>query len=431
MDFSLSSSLVGSAVLNPDRLSLDLQFAADKTLTARKGPTPTFTRGSTATFVGSNGLIQSAAVNAPRFDHDPITGVCKGLLIEESRTNTMLSSEQFNSALWNAAGLRTLTVTANDTVSPSGFLDADRLTVGATTTSYRVVQNTANVISGTAYTFSCFLKADQVTRAQISSGNTTTLPLTAVFDLTGNGSVVSNTFGTASIQNYGNGWYRCIITGTAGANSNTSMSLYPVTGTSIIYPGNSVDSFYAWGAQLEAGAFATSYIPNASVISSAVRSADVCSITGSAFTGFYNQSEGTLFSNATPQTVDQVSVVVGVNTTASTASHFIYKVNSSISAAGKRWGAQTVSLAGAQTTITTSTDVAVSRASLAYSFKLNDFAFAYAGSIVGTDNSGTMPTPTTMRIGSRDDGLYINGHIASVRYYRKRLPNAKLQTITV
>jgi hypothetical protein len=71
MEYSLSSSLVGgSGSINPDGLSLDLQFAADKTLTARRGPTPAFTRGSTATFVGSNGLIQSAAINIPRFDHD-------------------------------------------------------------------------------------------------------------------------------------------------------------------------------------------------------------------------------------------------------------------------------------------------------------------------------------------------------------------------
>jgi hypothetical protein len=60
MKYALGNMLNGGGGLNPDGLSLDLQFAADKTLTARRGPTPDFTRGSTATFVGSDGLIQSA-----------------------------------------------------------------------------------------------------------------------------------------------------------------------------------------------------------------------------------------------------------------------------------------------------------------------------------------------------------------------------------
>jgi len=117
MDFSLSSSLVGSAVSNPDKLALDLQFAADKTLTARKGPTPAFTRGSSGRFVGSNGLIQSAGNNVARFDHDPVTLACKGLLIEESRTNVAL----YSGALVIGTGWATdVTPGATSTVSGVG-----------------------------------------------------------------------------------------------------------------------------------------------------------------------------------------------------------------------------------------------------------------------------------------------------------------------
>jgi len=65
MQYVLGNMLGGGGVLNPDGLALDLQFAADKTMTARKGPTPAFTRASTATFIGSKGLIQSAAINTP------------------------------------------------------------------------------------------------------------------------------------------------------------------------------------------------------------------------------------------------------------------------------------------------------------------------------------------------------------------------------
>jgi hypothetical protein len=57
-------------------------------------------------------------------------------------------------------------------------------------------------------------------------------------------------------------------------------------------------------------------------------------------------------------------------------------------------------------------------------------AFAANGALIGTDNTGTMPTSTAFRIGARDDGAYLNGHIARIQYFRKRLPNAKLQTLT-
>jgi hypothetical protein len=129
--------------------------------------------------------------------------------------------------------------------------------------------------------------------------------------------------------------------------------------------------------------------------------------------------------------VAQVSTVLAVNTSTFQSAHLIYKIDSTFNIAGRRWGGQTTVLATPQTGIVTSTDVAVSRSRLAYAYKLNDFAFAASGSLVGTDTSGTVPSPTAMRIGARDDGLQINGHLAAVRYYKKRLPNAKLAQLTV
>jgi hypothetical protein len=339
MNYSLGNMLSRGGALNPDGLALDLQFAADKTLTARRGPTPTFTRASTATFVGSNGLIQSAAINTPRFDHDPVTLACKGLLIEESRTNVLIQSDTL--------ATQTITVTA------------------------------------AARTLSFY----------------------------GTGTVVLS------------GAHIATVTGTGAYPTRTTLTFTPTAGSLILTVIGSVRQ-----AQLETGSFPTSYIPTTTA--SVVRSADVCSITGSNFTGFYNQSEGTFFGDATPQTVNQLVVVVGANTSASTASHFIYKSNNLINATGKRWTAQTVST-GVQTAIATGADVAISASKLSYAYKLNDFAFVYAGSIVGTDSSGTIPTPTAMRIGCRDDGLQINGHIAAIRYYKKRLANAKLQSLTL
>ena len=237
MNYSLGNMLGGAGALNADKLSLDLQFAADKTLTARKGPTPTFTRASGATFVNNFGQIRYG------------------------RENLALRSEDFSATEWNAGSARTLVVTANDTTSPSGATDADRLAVTNTTTFFTIAQSAPTLSVGTIYTMSCHLKANQVTRVQLYSSNTTTLPASAIFDLTGDGSVVQTNFGTAAITKLDNGWFRCEVTGTVTNTTAISLRIAPINGTSTTYPGNGVDSFWAWGYQFQRHDFATIYIP--------------------------------------------------------------------------------------------------------------------------------------------------------------------------
>jgi len=420
MKYALGNMLNGAGSLNPDGLSLDLQFSADKTLTARKGPTPVFTRASTATFVGSNGLIQSAAINAPRFDHDPLTLACKGLLIEESRTNLILRSENFANALWSKSG-GSISSVAN--VAPDGSANSELFSEDGTTGAHRIFQSFVGTI-GTAYTLSVFLKFNGRAEVALENRSITGNP-SAIFNIQ-NGTVGLVSAGlTAAIQAYPNGWYRCSITGTATlAGGNYLINGYSGSTT---YTGLNGPAFYLYGAQVEAGAFATSYIPT--VAASVVRSADVCSITGSAFSGFYNQSEGTMFADAIPQTVAQSAIALSVNTTTFQNSHSISKSNALADAAGLRWVAQTFSGA-IVATISTSTDVATTRSRLAYAYKINDMAFAASGLLIGTDTSGIMPSPTAMHIGMRDSSLQINGHLAAIRYFRKRLSNQKLQTLT-
>lgn len=426
MNYSLGNMLGGAGALNADKLALNLQFATDKTLTARKGPTPVFTRASTATFVGSNGLIQSAAINTARFDHDPITLACKGLLIEESRTNIGLQSEAFETTTWDAGGLgvRNLTVTTNNTTSPSGSTTADKLTVGATTTVYQVVQNTPTLTSGTVYSVSCYLKPDQVTRIAIYSGNTTTYPASVIFDLTGSGSIVLTNAGTGSIQRLSNGWYRCMIVGTAGASASTTIRISPVSGTSTTYVGNSIDSFYAWGYQLEVGSFPTSYIPTTTA--SVVRSADICSITGSSFSGMYNATEGTLLLSA--DEFRRGSTYTTILRIADSANPINNRY--SIGAYGSKTGVASplefivVSAAIAQYAATPTS--ATSNFKAAFAYKVDDMRGAVNGVLATADTppSALIVTPNTINIGG------VGIHIASILYFRKRLANAKLQTLT-
>ncbi len=98
------------------RPSLDLRFALAKKL----DPRITFTRGSIGTYFGSDGLMRTAGVNEPRFDHYPITGQSLGLLIEESRTNLVTYSEDFNS--WTKF---LASVSSNTATAPDGNTTAD------------------------------------------------------------------------------------------------------------------------------------------------------------------------------------------------------------------------------------------------------------------------------------------------------------------
>jgi hypothetical protein len=422
MNYSLGNMLGGSnGSLNPDKLSLNLQFATDKTLTARKGPTPTFTRASTATFVGSDGLIQSAAINAARFDHDPVTLACRGLLIEESRTNLWTDSANLGVIPWTLTN--TTTLNSNNTTSPDGLTTAEKFTVGSTMQEYGFFRNTFSFVSGTAYTTSCFFKANQITRVSISAANVALLPINAIFDLTGSGSIVGTPIGTASIQQLSNGWYRCSVSATALLNGITSVRFNAVSGTSTSYAGNSVDSFFAWGAQLEAAAFPTSYIPTTTA--SVVRSADLCSITGSAFTEFYNQSEGTFFVEADPRATTANATYLMANSGANTNQVSIFRTTT-VSTFG-------VASGGVFTAQITTASANGSFNKIAGSYFTNDARAAFNGVLGTADTSVNVPTNLTrLNLGSGGTGSteIVNGCISSIRYFKKRLANAKLQSIT-
>jgi hypothetical protein len=271
------------------------------------------------------------------------------------------------------------------------------------------------------------LKADQVTRVSIYAVTQATLPIDAYFDLTGNGSVTANASGTASIQKLSNGWYRCVITGTALASAITSVRINAATTVnSRNYVGNSVDSFWAWGAQLEAGAFPTSYIPTTTA--SVARSADVCSITGSAFTGMYNATEGTLISGGS------IASLAGSN-------RGMWGINNNTGSHGfLTYYDAFLAGVGTQSRNTTATALLPTFANSANTSFKRGLAYYTGGGSISTNGASVTNTAAvistqtmlTLQIGSMLGGsFYWSGHLASIRYYKKRLSNAKLQTLTV
>ena len=434
MNYSLGNMLGGNnGSLNPDKLSLDLQFATDKTLVARKGPTPTFTRASAATFVGSDGLIQSAAVNAPRFDHDPVTLASKGLLIEESRTNIMLRSQDFSNVAWTKSNS---TISGTLYTDPSGTSTANEFVEDILLAGHTCQQSAGTATIGTTYTFSVFVKRKDTSNQFLLIGATNlvaasfmSINLTNGVTATGIGSPAApiNVSSTA----YPNGWYRVqfsvVATSAAAITLDIRLSR-DGTWANRSYLGDGVQSSLIWGAQVEAGSFPTSYIPT--VASSVVRSADVCSISGSNFTGFWNQSAGTL--------VETFEASPNTNTTYASASNGNIVQNSlhldndtglmrAVYYSGSAIVA-TLDLGSVGTVGTVNT--------IATAYSVNDFAASRNGGTVVTDTSGAVPASLSqINIGTDErsqtpTSFYSNRCIKSLRYYKKRLANAKLQTLS-
>ena len=197
--------------------------------------------------------------NIPRIDY---SNGCGELLLEPQRTNLALYSSEFdNAGGWTSSATN---VTANQTTSPDGTTNADKLE--RTNTGGYISQNLS--LSGTQ-TYSVFFKKGDLNFGRllaIGTGNPN-----VYFDLQ-NGSVETETNATGSIENYGNGWYRCTITCNI---TTTAVRVYPVeTDGSTV---GALGYIYAYGFQAELGSYPTSYIPTSGT--AVTRVADSASVT--------------------------------------------------------------------------------------------------------------------------------------------------------
>jgi hypothetical protein len=249
------------------------------------------TRATTATRTNASGLVESTPINEPRLDYS--LGSCPNILLEPQRTNLLQRSEEFDNASWVKTRV---SVTANSTSSPSGLTNADTLTADGTLNT-RFLLQANSIINATSYSFSFYAKKNTNNFIQLG-GASATFGATAWANFDLNNGVVGSVglSATASIENVGNGWYRCIVRATSIATL-TGNAFFASIVTSATSPVNEVNSLstsvYLWGAQLEAGAYATSYIPTTSA--SVTRNADVIS-RGNIFTnGLVTASGGTWF----------------------------------------------------------------------------------------------------------------------------------------
>jgi hypothetical protein len=409
--------------------SLDLRFADNKSLVdAVTGQQlVTFTRASSGTFVDSAGTLQTAATNVPRFDHNPATGESLGLLVEEARTNLLLRSEEFDNASWAKVGS---TVTANTGTAPDGAATADLLTRTTTGVSY-ATQTLTKAASAIQYTFTVFAKQSVGNFCALRVQGTYPSRVDVVFNLSSaTVSTAATVFGSftgpsASITPYANGWYRLTVTGTSDAvvalqvltsfNSNGTVA----DGTDSV----SNSAGLLWGAQLEAGAFPTSYIPTTTA--TVTRAADVVSITSSAFSSFYRADEGTMFADVTVLSTAKTNQVISIDD-GTTNNRIELRVVGAATAILHNMTAGGV--AQNNGSITVGSDP---RRVVALSYRSGD-ARLQSGVIGTTFTGATVPTVTQIQLNKATFANgEINGTIRRFTFWTQRLPNPTPQSITL
>jgi hypothetical protein len=250
-DMHLGGGLGLSAGGGP-RALLDFDFTTISALDSRIS----FTRASPATRINANGHVETVAAHQPRFSHDPVTLRPRGLLVEDQRTNVLLHSETFDASSWAKARC---SVAGTSALTPGGSATAARIVEDGTTGVHGLSQTVT--LNAGAYTRSVYLKPASRSWAKLACGGLAI----AYCNLStgGMGSVSGTGAPTAAIEPAGNGWFRVSLsfTATAGAVA-TSLSCATADGGDA-YAGDGASGLYLWGEQLEAGGFATSYIPTA------------------------------------------------------------------------------------------------------------------------------------------------------------------------
>jgi hypothetical protein len=247
------------------------------------------------------------------------------------------------------------------------------------------------------------------------------------------GTIGTQSGATGQIASFGNGWWRCSITATGLAFISSQANIALATADNILaYTGDGTSGLFLWGAQLEAGSFPTSYIPTTTA--ALARSVDVCSITGSDFSGFYNQSEGSFATSQifnAPLSSPTSQVVFDINdTTSNNRTRYLRAAVSGVAIYSNTVGGTL------DVNITGSTAITTGAATkFAGCMKANDFTIYLNNVSQGSDTVALMqPAPTTFTIGDVSSGIVtrvpINGTISRIRYFRKRLSNAKLQSLT-
>jgi hypothetical protein len=350
----------------------------------------------------------------PRLDY--LNSTCPRLLLEPQRTNALTYSEQIENAVYTKTNT---TITANATTSPDGYTNADALLESAVTSTHQLWQR-PSITSGQVYTFSAFVKTNGRRRVQLQSFDNASIYAAAIYDVV-SGTVVA-TNATASIQNYGSGWYRLILTATSPSTAtgyavlNLATDSFSSATSQDSYAGDTSKGVYVYGYQMEAGAYATSYIPTLGT--SVTRVADAASKTG--ISSLIGQTEGVLYLEIKLRNLRMSDSYIFIRN-AGTTEYIGLRVYSN----GYRLEAYAAGAVQASVNFVSDSQ---ENLKIAMAYKLNDFAFYVNGALIGVDTSGIVPTCSVLdlSLGGSTNSYTINQALL----FKTRLTNAQLAELT-
>lgn len=415
-----------------------MQLEAGSAPTAYVYPTKNHTgRSSTATYYDSTGTIRTAASGQPRYTYNPslLTAAPK-LLLEAQATNLITYSQAFSG--WSKSYTTSSSGAGASTLF--GFA-TDRITLSAVTGEHYVGTGVGSIVNGAVYTASFYVRPNSLIK-----GFQIYFPYAALSSVDFN--LTTLTCGSAgTITALPDGWYRISATFTA---SNTSSSLYLFAARTpgvYTFTSDGTEYYDICGAQFEAGYAPTSYIPTsgsavtraadtstsaagsraADVYSSSqvTRATDTAAITGTNFSSWYSNGQGTLHAVYTD---NDGTGTRALNLRNAAGTKYIDLVSGSGSSAGGYWNVTAVS--GAFNGIAVYENEGV-QFNTAFAWNTNDYVEARAGAITQTNATLTMTQDlNSMYIGNSGGSAQITGNIKRIVYYPKRLSNAELQALT-
>jgi len=386
-----------------DGSTLSLDFTAMSSLDSRF----TFTRASTGTYINSIGLVTTmaaASTNDPtkaRFDYDPTTLAPRGLLIEGTATNVCLRSEDFGNALWQVdnSGATNPVVSTVSQTAPNGASTVNRVTLNKTGGTFSRLYQAITGTAGQTYTLSVWMKAN-----------------------TANGGAATQ---NVSLRIGGSNGVNCVVTTTWQRFTHPA---FAITGTDANFqlllwdnvPANDETAdVLVWGAQVELGSGASSYIPTGA--STVQRLADECSMTGANFSSWYTAAQGTLFTDVeyTALSGNQSGIQLADNSGASETNRLSIRRNIAIATR-------------ANVTARQFTPTGTGRAKSAFAYGTADYRFAQNGSTfsaVAGDN-GAPPNSIDRMTMFGPGPTQIYGWLRGIKFWPTALSQATINNLT-
>ena len=356
----------------------------------------------------------------PRFEYSPTDsasaamGESLGLLVEGQATNLNPYSDAM--ASWGSSG--DVVIQSDSAIGPDGTLTADLVIANTNNTAHYVRSGSISVSSSSSYTFSGYFKAVNGYRVRLVAFQTAapyTGEIGAVFTLSGSGSVTT-TAGTATIESVGNGWYRCVGTGTAGTSASHIQVQIIKSDGSDGYAGDGYSGVICSKIQYELGSFASSAISTSG--SAVTRAAD----SASAVTADIGYTGGPV------SLVGEVSGGTGTVVTMSdnTDNNRLFLDRPS---GNWRMFSQFNGSSNIQTNVTLSGSSSYGK--FAARFDTNNAAVSAGGVTPSTDTGFDVPVMNKLNIGSLHDNItQLNGHVKRIALYSEALSDTNLQALT-